>query len=711
MKVFDIASGKPPMAQASGDFSMPPGLLESVNVRVDPPLELQQHHRSSNGDDSGRSVKPSSPTTIISRGMSSSIGCGRDIISRRSSPSIANSISRPSNNSDVVAPERTQKVTLYGCFKFNPNSRKGRRLFMCHMLAVVLIPILAVVLQNVIILQQQMVKYETTKRVDEEIRMTINITSMIRAVQTERKLLTYYALTRKNHSNVLAAMDETDRTLTRLLGRRQEWNIEFDGTLNQTIAGDLSETRNLMLSSPSPVENISVSIGPYFEPYNNLNRHLINQISQSVGFSISGVVWRQLVVYKNAIESVENINIASILVLQFIKRGRLSLDDFSQFVRRDTAAMDHLRSAENFMTNIMISKSSEFLVLKKWRQRVLVNSSIDEQEDALVEYYRAVNTFIEDMNELQAATQSAIIDTVDGEMRSAKLLQTVSIGLVLLILAISPLLVLMIKSSTNTIQDFSKLLVSRTLELRCEKGKADRLLYQMLPPIVVRHLKQQRQVPAETFDSVTIFFSDIVGFTNISAVSSAMEVVTMLNTLYRLFDSIILKYDVYKVETIGDAYMVVSGLPQRNGDKHAGEIGMMSLDLLCGVSGFIIPHMRNHTLEIRIGINSGPCVAGVVGTTMPRYCLFGDTINTASRMESTGEPMKIHVSENTKAILDKIGGFKIKLRGTIEVKGKGTMDTFWLQGHTIYEHLSPDTVMPIYKPYVVTEPEFMQIIG
>lgn len=159
----------------------------------------------------------------------------------------------------------------------------------------------------------------------------------------------------------------------------------------------------------------------------------------------------------------------------------------------------------------------------------------------------------------------------------------------------------------------------------------------MLPPAVVRQLKLQRQVPAETFDSATIFFSDIVGFTFISAGSTAMEVVTMLNTLYRLFDTIILKYDVYKVETIGDAYMVVSGLPQRNGDKHAGEIAMMSLDLVCGIAGFIIPHMRNRTLEIRVGVNSGPCVAGVVGTTMPRYCLFGDTINTASRMESTGE--------------------------------------------------------------------------
>ncbi|XP_038122931.1 uncharacterized protein LOC6036811 isoform X2 [Culex quinquefasciatus] len=688
MKVFDVSSAKPIVS------------LESIR-----PIVMKESVVSS----------ADGPPFPISRNASARVS------SRRSSPSIATSYSRRSNsNSDYLMQESLPKVTMYGCVKFNPNSRSGRRLFMCHLLLILLIPIVAVVLQNSILLSQQITKYETTKRVDEEIRMTMNMSALLKAVQNERRLLTYFVLTRKNRLAVDGAIAETDRVLRELMARSDIWDVEFSGDTNQTIAGELrflallsSETRELLLRSPSPAENVSRSITTFLEPYNDLNRHLVDQISQSVGFSLTGDVWRQLVVYKNVIEAIECVSIASILVFQFIQRGRLGLDDFSQFVRRDAAAMDYLRSAENFMADITILNSREAHVLNKWRELVLINSSeTTSREEALAEYYQSVNTFTTNLQLLQDDLQEAVIRTVDEEMSNARLIQTISIGLVLVIALISPFLLLLVHNATITIQDFSTQLVARTLELRCEKGKADRLLYQMLPPAVVRQLKQQRQVPAETFDSVTIFFSDIVGFTYISAVSSAMEVVTMLNTLYRLFDSIILKYDVYKVETIGDAYMVVSGLPQRNGDNHASEIAMMSLELLCGISGFIIPHMRNRTIEIRVGVNTGPCVAGVVGTTMPRYCLFGDTINTASRMESTGEPMKIHVSENTKAVLDKLGGFKIKRRGTIEVKGKGTMETFWLLGHISYEHLSPDTVVPIYKPSVpVTEPEFLQMIS
>ncbi|PSN49479.1 Receptor-type guanylate cyclase Gyc76C [Blattella germanica] len=237
----------------------------------------------------------------------------------------------------------------------------------------------------------------------------------------------------------------------------------------------------------------------------------------------------------------------------------------------------------------------------------------------------------------------------------------------------------MMEKYANNLED---LVSERTRLLIEEKQKTEDLLNRMLPAPVAEQLTKGIGVEPESFDLVTIYFSDIVGFTAMSAESTPFQVVNFLNDLYTLFDRIIRGYDVYKVETIGDAYMVVSGLPIRNYDLHAGEIASMSLELLDAVRNHRIAHRPTEVLKLRIGIHTGPVVAGVVGLTMPRYCLFGDTVNTASRMESNGEPLKIHISEQCREALLKIGGYVIEERGLVQMKGKGEVKTYWLMGAT-----------------------------
>uniref|UniRef100_A0A915HSE5 Guanylate cyclase n=1 Tax=Romanomermis culicivorax TaxID=13658 RepID=A0A915HSE5_ROMCU len=232
------------------------------------------------------------------------------------------------------------------------------------------------------------------------------------------------------------------------------------------------------------------------------------------------------------------------------------------------------------------------------------------------------------------------------------------------------------KYATN----LEKLVDERTEKMNEERRRADNLLYQILPKMVADVLKAGQTVEPEIFETATVYFSDIVGFTTICSNSKPGEIVAMLNGLYSQFDQVILMFDAYKVETIGDAYLVVSGVPKRNGMEHVTNIAQMSLKILQALRQYRIPHMPFSPVKVRIGLHSGSVAGGVVGVTMPRYCLFGDAVNFASRMESTGEADRIHISENMFVNLSVHSEFIMERRGQIEVKGKGLCTTYWLLG-------------------------------
>ncbi|KAM4652060.1 uncharacterized protein O3C94_014396 [Discoglossus pictus] len=296
--------------------------------------------------------------------------------------------------------------------------------------------------------------------------------------------------------------------------------------------------------------------------------------------------------------------------------------------------------------------------------------------------------------------------------KSKDVLSTISLKVTLLMVAclIYPIVLVSFKQMTEWIQNYARSLKERTEDLKRERKLAEDLLHQMLPKSVAKQLRKCKYVEAESYDQVTIFFSDIVGFTSISASCTPLQVVEMLNSLYVCFDSRIESYNVYKVETIGDAYMVVSGLPERNNEKHADEIAKMSLDLVAAVRQVVIPHMPNERLQLRAGIHTGPCVAGVVGYKMPRYCLFGDTVNTASRMESTSLPQKIHISSATFQVLLIDDAYEIEPRGEIEVKGKGKMKTYWLIGNKNYS-VQNDSLVCHWNPEISRKKKVQSSLG
>ncbi|XP_044060084.1 guanylate cyclase soluble subunit beta-2-like isoform X2 [Siniperca chuatsi] len=212
-----------------------------------------------------------------------------------------------------------------------------------------------------------------------------------------------------------------------------------------------------------------------------------------------------------------------------------------------------------------------------------------------------------------------------------------------------------------------------------ERRKTENLLYAMLPKHVANQLKEGKTVEAGEFKECTILFSDVVTFTNICSLCEPIQIILMLNSMYLRFDRLTTVHNVYKVETIGDAYMVVGGVPIPV-SSHAERVANFALGMILAAREVINP-VTGGPIQIRVGLHSGPVLAGVVGEKMPRYCLFGDTVNTASRMESHGLPNKIHLSPTVYQVL-KNKGFVIQKRGEIEVKGKGRMTTYFLERNT-----------------------------
>jgi guanylate cyclase len=211
--------------------------------------------------------------------------------------------------------------------------------------------------------------------------------------------------------------------------------------------------------------------------------------------------------------------------------------------------------------------------------------------------------------------------------------------------------------------------------LRVEQGRSEALIRNVLPGPIAERLKDGTGSIADHVESATILFADVVDFTPLAGRLSPAEVVGTLDQLFSHFDTLVERHGLEKIKTIGDAYMAAAGVPDPCAD-HARRAALLALDMRDSVA--TSPIAGRQGLELRIGINSGPVTAGVIGTKRFLYDLWGDAVNTASRMESNGTPGRIQITRATYELLR--NDFVCESRGAISVKGKGEMETWYLVG-------------------------------
>jgi adenylate cyclase len=221
--------------------------------------------------------------------------------------------------------------------------------------------------------------------------------------------------------------------------------------------------------------------------------------------------------------------------------------------------------------------------------------------------------------------------------------------------------------------------------LRDEQARAENLLLNILPRSIADRLKAETRTIADQFSSASILFADVVDFTPLAERLPAAQVVELLDHLFSHFDGLAERYGLEKIKTIGDCYMVAAGVPSPRPD-HAQALASMALDMQAAVRS--VDEVGHLGLELRIGINSGPVVAGVIGRKRFLYDLWGDAVNTASRMESHGTSGRIQITRATKVLLE--DEFICEPRGTIALKGKGEMEAWYLVGRRVEPRSGPE---------------------
>ncbi|CAG2187474.1 Atrial natriuretic peptide receptor 1,Olfactory guanylyl cyclase GC-D,Atrial natriuretic peptide receptor 2,Receptor-type guanylate cyclase gcy-12 [Mytilus edulis] len=341
-------------------------------------------------------------------------------------------------------------------------------------------------------------------------------------------------------------------------------------------------------------------------------------------------------------------------------------------------------------------------VINSMRADILANNATGGSTETSIAWYNHITSYIDLLKEIQDILSQEIIGMLEDYVKSLKKNLIINVIKMVCAILLFPITVTFVYTLTNKLQLFANSLRNKTYDLEKERRRSERLLYQLLPISIARRMMKKKPIIPKHYDSVSIYFSDIAGFTDICSKSTPMQVIYMLNLLYIMMDAKLEAFDVYKVETIGDAYMVASGLPvpTKNRTRHATEVASMSLEIMSTVSEATVPHIPQERWKVRIGINS----AGM-----------------------------IQISSATKEALDAYPEFLIRERGDMTIKGKGQMKTYWLigysngyratlevakykqtkqssNGHLTHRH-SSNAVDGIYEQYLTSSPNYCSHTG
>ena len=328
------------------------------------------------------------------------------------------------------------------------------------------------------------------------------------------------------------------------------------------------------------------------------------------------------------LRAIDSISIEMVFMLRYYGIGLLPVNYRKQMIQKHRLGEEYITQSKTFLASIendidTLTVSKHFKQYSDSYTEAIRNEQYTYESQAerfwnISMYFNSTQAVLDSLRGINLNLRYEMSQLLQEELRKVDRNQVVAISILIILFILAPCIIILVRNAVKAIQIFAVLLKKKAVDLQKEKKRADNLINQILPPRIADDLKNGRKT-SEAFDAATIMFSEIEGFADITRKCSPLQLFNMLNVIYKTFDDRIDHYNVFKVETISDSYMVVSGIPERNGDQHAKEIANLALDLIYKTSAIIITHSPTRRLKIRIGMHTGAVTAGVIGKDCVTY--------------------------------------------------------------------------------------------
>ena len=505
-------------------------------------------------------------------------------------------------------------IMSMGCYKINLGNITGQRLNTCHLILLPLIPVFILLFQNTNTYITNQQRITDLEEVIGQVNNAIDFARLTRTLQEERiaVALDFFVGKRENLTSLidLDQFTETDeaefiesfsvnssyRNTDIALLNVSWWPVDQTDYMESKLKFQI---KHALFRSQTNKKQRDGRTDEVLDWYNQINSKTLNYVTYSIKDSDISNFYRYIIGYKNLLRSVEFAGKAGILGLEYTTNG-LDAKKFKNFLDFDVLRRSYLNQTTNFLPYI----EEEYSLLKERntfdqsQNRIRNKEHLSRDIKVMVEYFfeftrytNKLREMIKDLGETLDYFVSKDIDTLNYE-------NITPLCYIVILMCFIPICIIFTLNITGSMIRFSSTYNDRVGSYKSEKKKTEKLLGSLLPSVIIKQMKRGLVPRPEVFDNTTVFFCDIVSFTTIASESTASQIIDFLNDLYSLFDNRIDNYDVYKVETIGDAYMVASGVPVSNGNQHATEISRMSLDLLARILTFEIKHKPGFRLKL-----------------------------------------------------------------------------------------------------------------